>query len=136
MGTNRVRDPQISSLFHEISSQPLKSVGDYKIFELPKTPEAIREVKDWLEVELASGPVASTEIQKRAKQAGHAWSTVKRAKTDLGIRPRKMGFTDGKWYWELPKTPTRLSSLSWLPFKAIDAMPRNVCKSSKASGNR
>ena len=64
------------------------------------------EAIEWLEDALAVGAVETTELQKLAKMAGHAWRTVRRAKEELGIKPRKQGFA-GKWVWELPKMATK-----------------------------
>ena len=61
------------------------------------------EAAKWLEVELADGPVKVSDLMERAKQAGHAWTTVKRAKKLSKVVSRKSGFEDG-WVWELPNT--------------------------------
>jgi putative DNA primase/helicase len=57
----------------------------------------------WLEQLLAQGPVASAEIEKKAKLMGLAWATVRRAQKALGIKPRKSGMAGG-WTWQLPST--------------------------------
>lgn len=49
---------------------------------------------------LADGPIRSKEIKAAAENAGLAWRTVERAKTDLKIKPKQEG--DG-WYWRLPE---------------------------------
>lgn len=59
------------------------------------------DAAEFLRAELAAGPVASTEIRKRADDAGHAWRTVRRAKDKLGARARKNG--TGEWTWQLPE---------------------------------
>ncbi len=53
---------------------------------------------DWLESELSGGPVSSVDLQKKAKAAGHSWSTVKRAKKDLNVKAIKTGMKSG-WEW-------------------------------------
>ena len=60
------------------------------------------EAKDWLESELCNGPVPTKELQRKARDAGHSWSTVKRAKKDLGAEARKCGFNRGAWVWYHP----------------------------------
>lgn len=55
---------------------------------------------DFLREELRSGPVAVNEIKSSAESAGFSWSTIRRARDDLGIRTRKTGFGGG-WMWEL-----------------------------------
>lgn len=56
---------------------------------------------EWLESELYDGPVSSTNLQKRARQAGHSWSTVKRAKKNIGVVAKKVGMRGG-WEWYHP----------------------------------
>ena len=59
------------------------------------------EAKEFLETLLGNGPMTSPEIDKEAKEAGIAPRTLKRAKTVLGIKPRKASFGGG-WIWDLP----------------------------------
>lgn len=59
------------------------------------------EARDWLEVELSDGPVAATELKKRAAANGHSWRTVRRAQDELGVKPYQQERT---WYWQLPDT--------------------------------
>ncbi|MDD3531025.1 MAG: AAA family ATPase [Candidatus Pacebacteria bacterium] len=54
-----------------------------------------------LEVVLADGPVAATEVNREARQAGISQSTLHRAKDKLGVKPKKASFKDG-WVWSLP----------------------------------
>ena len=57
---------------------------------------------DWLKEELKDGiEVSSKELQKRARDAGHSWATVRRAQSELGIKPKKKGI-DSAWVWRLP----------------------------------
>lgn len=51
---------------------------------------------------LAEGPVETKEIKRRAGEAGHAWRTLKRAKSSLNIVARKDGMSGG-WAWRLPE---------------------------------
>lgn len=59
------------------------------------------EAAEWLVVELSAGPQLTTDLQSKAKQAGHAWRTVRRAKDELGVKPKHDGIS-GKWRWVLP----------------------------------
>lgn len=55
------------------------------------------DASEWLCSRLARGPVESKQMRKEAEAAGISWSTLKRAKTDLGVRARKR---EDSWYWE------------------------------------
>ncbi len=58
----------------------------------------VDEAKDFLEIELSSGPLMVNDIKSRASQAGHSWASVKRAKSELPVRSIKTGTN---WQWEL-----------------------------------
>lgn len=64
--------------------------------------------EEWLRRTLADGPVASDEVNRHAKAEGLSWATVRRAKAELGIKPRRMAGAGagGWWAWELPKVLT------------------------------
>ncbi|MBY0456316.1 MAG: AAA family ATPase, partial [Gemmataceae bacterium] len=76
-----------------------KSGGSAKRGPKPEQREAATE---WLGELLAGGPMAVTEIQSEAKDAGLAWATVRRAQRALNIKPRKTKVFGGGWVWELP----------------------------------
>jgi hypothetical protein len=58
-------------------------------------PESRTQAREWLEELLANGPVAVATVQQEAKRAGFSWSTVRRAKDELGIKPYREQFTGG-----------------------------------------
>lgn len=60
------------------------------------------DAADWLVDLLRLGPVLSKDVQREAKDAGHSWGTVRRAKAQLGIGSRKRSF-DGPHEWYLPE---------------------------------
>ncbi len=60
-----------------------------------------QEAKEWLDAELHNGPVAVKDLKASAGQAGHSWSTVKRAKKDLRVEAKKFAFRGG-WEWIHP----------------------------------
>lgn len=63
---------------------------------------AVDEAADWLKDVLSDGRVSTTELQKLAKQAGHSWRTVRRAKEKIGAKNERDGFgREGKFYWAL-----------------------------------
>lgn len=68
----------------------------------PEGGSKLEASADWLSDLLADGPVAASEVKARAKAAGHAWKTVKRAKERLCIVSQKEGMNGG-WIWFLPR---------------------------------
>jgi hypothetical protein len=65
----------------------------------------VDEAAEWLRVLLADGPVASNDVMFEAKDAGYSLATLRRAKKNLGIKPRPIAGACGgsAWYWELPE---------------------------------
>jgi archaellum biogenesis ATPase FlaH len=61
----------------------------------------VEEAKSFLEDTLSHGPRASSEVEKEAKGAGIAQTTLRRARTALGVKPTKASFGGG-WIWSLP----------------------------------
>ena len=66
---------------------------------------AIGEAADFLRDELAAGAVPVTEIQKRARAAGIADRTLRRAKAVVGADNRKNSYRGG-WEWYLRADPS------------------------------
>jgi putative DNA primase/helicase len=62
---------------------------------------ALSEAKDWLFDFLLDGPRGAKEVQSAARDAGHNWRTVRRAKQALGVQARKSGMRGG-WEWFYP----------------------------------
>jgi len=60
-----------------------------------------KEAAAWLESELMGEPKSPDNLRKMAAVAGHSWSTVRRAKTDVGVESKKCGFKGG-WLWYHP----------------------------------
>jgi hypothetical protein len=61
---------------------------------------ALDAAKAWLVEMLGTGTVRVTFIEEMAKEKGHAWPTVTRAKTALGVVSIKQG-SEG-WAWHMP----------------------------------
>ena len=83
--------------------QPLEGTAR-EILNACEDDEPGGELEDaiwWLKAELQDGPVATKELQQLAKEAGHAWATVRRAKSELGAESEKAAFQGG-WRWYLP----------------------------------
>ncbi len=63
--------------------------------------------KDFLLVELATGPVPATQVVKTAKEQRFGEATVRGAAKDLHVQKDKVGY-QGAWQWSLPiATPPR-----------------------------
>lgn len=64
---------------------------------------ALDAAERWLLEMLDGGPVAATEVEQAAKEAGLSWATVRRAADDLTIKSGREGFgKEGRWMWSLP----------------------------------
>ncbi len=61
------------------------------------------EARDFVRSILADGPMATAEVLKLTRQSGFSDTTVKRARSDLGVRskqrhdPQRAGWPDGSW---------------------------------------
>ena len=67
----------------------------------PEERGALDDAKEFIEEFLADSPVLGATVREAATKAGHAWATVRRAKTALGILSEKQGMK-GRWVWRLP----------------------------------
>lgn len=83
--------------------------------ELLAEPEANDEgqsaresAEDFLR-ELLTAPTPTKTVQAEAKEAGHAWATVRRASECLGVLKRKGA---SGWYWHLPQVAQERASCS------------------------
>jgi putative DNA primase/helicase len=66
-------------------------------------PSALTEAKEFLQEELANGPVPQAEIKKRAQDADISEKTLRRAKKALRvIAAKSKGNLTGNWMWEMP----------------------------------
>jgi hypothetical protein len=88
---------------------------------------ALFEAMDVLYSTLANRPVPAREVMVAAREAGIAERTLRRAKSVLQVRSRKLG-TDGdaRWYWTLPDDerilrPWRDRQISQLCDQLVDA---------------
>lgn len=69
------------------------------------------EARDWLTDLLGEGPVSSTEVKLMATKAGLKWSTVRRAKDEVGVESKRVGGIGeaGGWCWSLSSRTLRCS---------------------------
>jgi putative DNA primase/helicase len=56
---------------------------------------------------LAAGPVPQKDVQRQADAAGFSWTTIKRAKRELGVKALREGVEGerghGRWLWSMPE---------------------------------
>lgn len=69
---------------------------------------ATEQAAEFLRDLLKDGPMPSKEVQSHAREAGFSMATIRRAKDEIGIKPRKVGgnFAPGQkqvWEWVLPE---------------------------------
>lgn len=64
-------------------------------------PSELDEARAFLEITLAPGPQLTADVKRGAAAAGIAWRTVERARSALGVVPRKDG-EGGAWRMHLP----------------------------------
>ncbi len=85
--------------------QPVLQSADELLCGDGKSSKTMQEdpASRWLIDFLDDGPQASTEVFTQSEACGFSRSQINRAKTKLGISPRKEGFEKGKWIWELPE---------------------------------
>ena len=60
------------------------------------------DASDWLRDLLATGPVLCKDVEREARDAGHALGTLRRAKAHLGVVSKKRSF-NGPHEWHLPQ---------------------------------
>ena len=63
---------------------------------------ALEAAMAWLSANLGTGAVSVKYLEDVARERGHAWATVRRAKKVLGVVGVKHGTTGG-WTWQMPK---------------------------------
>jgi hypothetical protein len=93
-------------------SEPVPITANEVLNETRGTKEgrtALEEAKDFLQSHLAEGAVPASDVQAAAKAAGISPASLRRARNDMGITPKKSGMT-GEWRWGLPEHPKVLKS--------------------------
>jgi hypothetical protein len=72
-----------------------------KAEDLSDTAGARQEATEFLRDFLKGGPKPAKAVQAAARDAGHSWATVRRAKKELGVKSAK-GWDGESWMWSLP----------------------------------
>ena len=69
-----------------------------------KDDGALAEAAAFLREVLGSGPVAANDAKAQAVEAGISAATLRRARQDMGVRPRYTGTpgVPGQWLWGMP----------------------------------
>ncbi len=116
--SNLVREP--TGVAYRIESREQGAIGDVGVIAWEPEPitmsaddvlaaeldrkgdgrTAVDEAAEWLRDVLAAGSVPVSRVKVEAEGAGLSWSTIRRAKTKLGVKPRKGSFGGG-WDWSL-----------------------------------
>ncbi len=77
------------------------------ISEAMREKRALRdEAIEWLREELKEGPLSQKQIRREAREHGFSYGTLRRAKTELKLQSKRIGFGPGisYWAWVLPET--------------------------------
>lgn len=69
----------------------------------PSSAPKREEAKEWITNLLKDGPVASEEVETKAKSDGLNRATLFAAKKELGVTSEKTGGSGAGWAWALPK---------------------------------
>ncbi len=86
----------------EWDSDPVRMTAETILNQKPGgNSEAQEDVEWWLREILAEGPRPSAEVRELALAEGFAWKSIRRAQSQLGIKPFKKGYGGG-WCWGLP----------------------------------
>jgi putative DNA primase/helicase len=83
--------------WHGVSDQ---NVEDLLQGAVSKAPRA--DAEGFLRELLSAGSRVSSDVEGRAKEAGIAWATLRRAADTIGVVKWKQGGADGRWFWRLP----------------------------------
>ncbi len=75
-----------------------------EVFGDGEASSKVQEAVIWLGSRLSEGPRGLSELQAEAEAYGLSQATLRRAKTELDVRSRKLSL-DGGWTWHLPDHP-------------------------------
>lgn len=97
--------PEAVSIAFELDEESgFKWIGEYDItaddlLEGKNKSSKQENAVNFLSEQLSKGRALQTEVQNEAEKAEISYTTLKRAKKELGVVSKKI---DNKWYWELP----------------------------------
>lgn len=93
-------------------NEPVAIAADEALNETRSIKEArsaLEEAKDFLLEYLTDGAMPALDVQAAAQAMGISSASLRRARKELGITPKKSGMT-GEWRWMLPEHPKALKS--------------------------
>lgn len=72
----------------------------------PPRETAVDAAETFLDNLLSGGPVLQSEVKTRARDEGHSWASMRRAKDELGVESVRQNVEgesrgSGAWYWSL-----------------------------------
>ncbi len=84
----------------DLTAANLMGTGD----ESAPTNHVREDAKEFLREVLSNGPKSAREIIEESKDAGLSWTTLKRAKEEIGVSSKRIGGAGekGSWLWQLP----------------------------------
>lgn len=86
--------------------EPLEGTARALLGIAEDTDEGRSELDDaaeWLRSQLEAASVLTEDLKRSAKAAGFSWRTMERAKSQIGAKAQKQGFS-GSWSWTLKRT--------------------------------
>ena len=79
-------------------------------------PSKVAEALEWLHAKLATGPLLSRLVEQEARAAGISEATLRRARTQLGIRIQRRGFgADLYTWWSLAESEREIDGKRLTP---------------------
>lgn len=93
-----------------MGTEPFEAAQESKTSgEVIDRQRKIRAAQDWLRGELALGPRAAGDVQRRGELAGHNRRTLQEAAHRLHVTPERVyqGNRLVHWQWALPTVPAR-----------------------------
>ncbi len=100
--------------------------------------EAMREKRalrddaiEWLREELKEGPLSQNRIVREAKEYGFSYGTLRRAKSELKLRSKRIEFGAGISYWAWVLEPEGVEGVEAMPAPVSDV--RTYAKTAEKS---
>jgi len=98
----QIQSHELGGSYLEWEPEPVDASMDEALYRDDER-SALDEAAEWLRDVLTGGRVATSDIQRLAKQAGQSWGTVRRAKDKIRAEHEQEGFgKDLKHFWHLP----------------------------------